>query len=75
MKYKYNRIPKLHQSDDLVMPCPAIISGEIYSGVPQKDRAFSFPFKCFAIPKSASFRYPSSSINMFSGFKSLYTIP
>ena len=29
----------------------------------------------FANPKSTSFRCPSESISMFSGFKSLYAVP
>ncbi len=71
MDNKYNKIPNDHQSQDLLCPSPVIISGAKYSGVPQNDIAFSLSFNIFAIPKSASFKYPSSSNRIFSGFKSL----
>ena len=47
------------------------VSGDKYSGVPQKDMAslseITFPF---VRPKSVSSIYPSEMINTFSGFKS-----
>ena len=61
--------PKDHQSVDF--PCPFLdkISGERYSGVPQKLVA-SFPvIDSFDNPKSVILAYPSEPINTFSGFK------
>lgn len=48
-----------------------MISGARYSGVPQ--RVHVLPLTLLAKPKSVTFRYPFSSINKFSGFKSLCT--
>lgn len=43
-----------------------------YSGVPHSVHVLSFNF--LAKPKSVIFKWPSRSINKFSGFKSRYTI-
>jgi len=51
------------------------ISGAIYSGEPQKEYASSSDaIFGLASPKSATFKCPSLSIRIFSGFKSLYNI-
>ena len=46
----------------------------MYSGVPQIVFVFLFPI-ILQNPKSTSFKYPVSLIKIFSGFKSLYTMP
>ena len=58
-------------------PDPTIISGEIYSGVPQYEFASAEPSSyefILARPKSASSIYPSSPSKIFSGLRSLYKI-
>ena len=66
----YVKIPKVHQSTG--KPCPVLskISGAKYSGVPHTENAYSFYYRTFAIPKSATQIYPLSSINTFSGLRS-----
>ena len=47
----------------------------MYSGEPQKEFATSSEVIFgLAKPKSATFKWPSESNNIFSGFKSLYKI-
>ena len=78
-------IPRLHQSTGFPCPLVSIISGAAlldfnsnksyiiprYSGVPTNDLVNSPSSKILAIPKSVRQIWPSSSIKMFSGFKSL----
>ena len=68
----YIKMPKVHQSTGLPCPWLSKISGAKYSGVPQSVNVRFYT--TFANPKSVNFRYPSSEINKFSGFKSLYTM-
>ena len=56
--------PELTKSDKIHIYKP------IYSGVPQKDKCWSYGFMNLAIPKSARQTQPFSSIRTFSGFKS-----
>ena len=80
------RIPKLNQSTELLYILFCIISGAMYSSVPQKVSvlrkvsidllvgvdAIPFFWGCYTLlrPKSVMRRYPSESIRMFSGFRS-----
>lgn len=52
----YISTPRAHQSEVWSCPVPRSISGEMYSGVPQK--VFDV-LACFASPKSDSRKYPS----------------
>jgi hypothetical protein len=68
-------MPRAHQSALELCPLPRTTSGAKYSGVPQKVYAFSSFYKNLAKPKSANFKYPFSSSNKFSNFRSQYINP
>lgn len=52
--------PKDHQSADIVWPFLLIISGAMYSIVPQKENAFSLFKDSLHRPKSVRHMWPSS---------------
>jgi len=65
-------MPRAYQSTENEYPYLWMISGAIYSGVPQKVKVLSQELIRFIKPKSASLTVPSAlSIRIFSGFKSL----
>ena len=68
----YINTPKLYQSNEKSWPFLLIISGARYLVVPQKDLVESLIL--LDKPKSVIFIKFSSSIRIFSGFKSLYTM-
>ena len=67
----YKNIPKAYQSTEWLYPLLYIISGAIYSGVPQNVYVLSHGFNFLINPKSASFKYPFDAIKTFSGLRSL----
>jgi len=74
----YRRIPRLHQSTAALWPCYLIISGAMYSGVPQTEYVSSLSSNSIPSldrPKSVNFKWPFLPIKIFSGFMSRYIIP
>ena len=75
-RHSYMRMPRHHQSTDLLCGWQFSISGAMQSSVPQNvEVCLSFFRPLLEIPKSVNLTQPSEPIRMFSGFKSLYAIP
>ena len=73
MIISYIKTPSAHQSRVWSCPQPTIISGEMYSGVPQKVFGSDPSSAIFILanPKSANRIYPSTPNKIFSGLRSL----
>ena len=65
-----NKIPKDHKSTDLSCPSFKIISGDKYSGVPNKVWEISFSLIYLLVLKSVKLEFPCQSNNICSGLRS-----